>query len=140
MTKEFALDDERFRFLKGGKVNQKYFDELLERIKVIRASERMAYQKITDIFISTSIDYDKTSEEAYTFFKIVQNKLHYAITGHTAAELIFEKVDASKTNMGLITWKEAPDGMIYINNEIYSFFLFYIKMIDIKNDFEYNKL
>ena len=111
MTKGFALDDDRF--LKGGKVNQKYFDELLERIKVIRTSERMAYQKITDIFISTSIDYDKNSEEAYTFFKIVQNKLHYAITGHTAAELIFERVDASKINMGLTTWKEAPDGMIY---------------------------
>lgn len=111
MIKGFALDDDRF--LKGGKVNQKYFDELLERIKVIRTSERMAYQKITDIFITTSIDYDKNAEEAYTFFKIVQNKLHYAITGHTAAELIYERVDAEKTNMGLTTWKEAPDGMIY---------------------------
>lgn len=111
MIKGFALDDDRF--LTGGKVNQKYFDELLERIKVIRTSERMAYQKITDIFMTTSIDYDKNSEEAYTFFKIVQNKLHYAITGHTAAELIYERVDAEKTNMGLTTWKEAPDGMIY---------------------------
>lgn len=111
MTKGFALDDERF--LKGGKVNQKYFDELLERIKVIRTSERMAYQKITDIFMITSIDYDKNSEEAYTFFKIVQNKLHYAITGHTAAELIYERVDSKKLNMGLTTWKGAPDGMIY---------------------------
>lgn len=111
MTKGFALDDDRF--LKGGKVNQKYFDELLERIKVIRTSERMAYQKITDIFMTTSIDYDKNSEEAYMFFKIVQNKLHYAITGHTAAELIFERANAEKTNMGLTTWKEAPDGMIY---------------------------
>ncbi|MCI8486517.1 MAG: cell filamentation protein Fic [Clostridia bacterium] len=111
MIKGFALDDDRF--LKGGKVNQKYFDELLERIKVIRTSERMAYQKITDIFMTTSIDYDKNSEEAYTFFKIVQNKLHYAITGHTAAELIYERVDSEKINMGLTTWKEAPDGMIY---------------------------
>ena len=111
MTKGFALDDDRF--LKGGKVNQKYFDELLERIKVIRTSERMAYQKITDLFMTTSIDYDKNSEEAYTFFKIVQNKLHYAITGHTAAELIYERANAEKTNMGLTTWKEAPDGMIY---------------------------
>ena len=111
MTKGFALDDDRF--LKGGKINQKYFDELLERIKVIRTSERMAYQKITDIFMTTSIDYDKNSEEAYTFFKIVQNKLHYAITGHTAAELIFERANSEKTNMGLTTWKEAPDGMIY---------------------------
>ena len=83
MVKGFALDDDRF--LKGGKVNRQYFDELLERIKVIRTSERMAYQKITDLFIATSIDYDKKSEEAYTFFKIVQNKLHYAITGHTVA-------------------------------------------------------
>ena len=111
MTKGFALDDERF--LNGGRVNQKYFDELLERIKVIRTSERMAYQKITDIFMTTSIDYDKNSEEAYAFFKIVQNKLHYAITGHTAAELIYERVDSEKINMGLTTWKEAPDGMIY---------------------------
>ncbi len=111
MIKGFVLDDDRF--LKGGKVNQKYFDELLERIKVIRTSERMAYQKITDIFMTTSIDYDKDSEEAYTFFKIVQNKLHYAITGHTAAELIYERVDSEKINMGLTTWKDAPDGMIY---------------------------
>ena len=111
MVKGFALDDDRF--LKGGKVNRQYFDELLERIKVIRTSERMAYQKITDLFIATSIDYDKKSEEAYTFFKIVQNKLHYAITGHTAAELIYNRVNAEKENMGLTTWKEAPDGMIY---------------------------
>ena len=111
MVKGFALDDDRF--LKGGKVNRHYFDELLERIKVIRTSERMAYQKITDLFIATSIDYDKKSEEAYTFFKIVQNKLHYAITGHTAAELIYNRVNAEKENMGLTTWKEAPDGMIY---------------------------
>ena len=83
MTKGFALDDDRF--LKGNKVNQRCFDELQERIKSIRTSERMAYQKITDIFINSSIDYDKKSEEAYTFFKTVQNKLHYAITGHTAA-------------------------------------------------------
>ena len=111
MIKGFALDDNRF--LQGGKVNRQYFDELLERIKVIRTSERMSYQKITDLFIATSIDYDKKSEEAYTFFKIVQNKLHYAITGHTAAELIYHRVNAEKENMGLTTWKEAPDGMIY---------------------------
>lgn len=111
MIKGFALDDNRF--LKGDKTNKQYFDELLERIKVIRTSERMAYQKITDLFIATSIDYDKKSEEAYTFFKIVQNKLHYAITGHTAAELIYSRVNAEKENMGLTNWKEAPDGMIY---------------------------
>ena len=111
IIKGFVLDDDRF--LKGGKVNKQYFDELLERIKVIRTSERMAYQKITDIFIATSIDYDKKSEEAYTFFKTVQNKLHYAITCHTAAELIYERANAEKENMGLATWKEAPNGMIY---------------------------
>ena len=111
MIKGFALNEERF--LKGGKVNQKYFDELLEKIKVIRTSERMAYQKITDIFMTTSIDYDKNSEDAYKFFKIVQNKLHFSITGHTAAELIYERVDSEKINMGLTTWKEAPDGLIY---------------------------
>ena len=111
MIKGFALDDERF--LKGGKVNKQYFEDLLVRIKAIRASERMAYQKITDLFIATSIDYDKKSEEAYLFFKIVQNKLHYAITGHTAAELIYERANAEKENMGLTTWEEAPDGMIY---------------------------
>jgi len=111
IIKGFALDDDKF--LKGGRVNREYFDELLERIKVIRTSERMAYQKITDIFMNTSIDYDKNSEEAYIFFKIVQNKLHYAITGHTAAELIYERVDAEKINMGLTNWKEAPNGMIY---------------------------
>ena len=73
----------------------------------------MAYQKITDLFITTSIDYDKNSDEAYTFFKIVQNKLHYAITGRTAAELMYERVNSEKKHMGLTTWKSAPDGMIY---------------------------
>ena len=111
MIKGFALDDDRF--LKGGKVNKQYFEDLLVRIKAIRASERMAYQKITDLFIATSIDYDKKSEEAYLFFKIVQNKLHYAITGHTAAELIYERANAEKENMGLTTWEEAPNGLIY---------------------------
>lgn len=111
IIKGFVLDDDRF--LKGGKVNKQYFDELLERIKVIRTSERMAYQKITDIFIATSIDYDKKSEEAYTFFKTIQNKLHFAITNHTAAELIYERANAEKENMGLTTWKEAQNGMIY---------------------------
>lgn len=111
IIKGFVLDDNRF--IKGGKVNGQYFSDLLERIKTIRASERMAYQKITDLFIATSIDYDKKSEEAYLFFKIVQNKLHYAITGHTAAELIYERANADKDYMGLTTWEEAPDGMIY---------------------------
>lgn len=111
MVKGFALNDDRF--INGNKFDTRYFDELLERIKTIRTSERMSYQKITDIFIDTSIDYDKKSEEAYTFFKIVQNKLHYAITGKTAAELIYERVDSDKLHIGLTTWKNSPDGLIY---------------------------
>jgi len=111
MIKGFALDDDRF--LKGGKVNAQYFDELLERIKVIRTSERMAYQKITDLFIATAVDYNANSEEAYTFFKIVQNKLHYAISGHTAAELIYNRANSNKEHMGLTNWKNSPNGLIY---------------------------
>ncbi len=99
MTKGFALNDERF--IRGNKYDAKYFDELLERIKTIRSSERMAYQKITDLFIATSTDYNPKSEEAYAFFKIVQNKLHYAISGHTAAELIYSRADSNKEHMGL---------------------------------------
>ena len=111
MIKGFTLNDERF--IKGNKFDTRYFDELLERIKTIRVSERMAYQKIMDLFIATSVDYNKNSEEAYTFFKIVQNKLHYAITGKTAAELIFERADSKKNNMGLTSWKNSPEGLIY---------------------------
>lgn len=111
MIKGFALNDDRF--INGNKFDTRYFDELLERIKTIRVSERMSYQKIMDLFIATAIDYNKDSEEAYTFFKIVQNKLHYAITGKTAAELIFERVDSKKTHMGLTSWKNSPDGLIY---------------------------
>lgn len=97
MIKGFALNDKRF--IRGNKYDAKYFDELLERIKTIRVSERMSYQKITDLFIATSTDYNPKSEEAYTFFKIVQNKLHYAISGHTAAEVIFSRADSNKVNM-----------------------------------------
>ena len=111
ITKGFVLNDERF--IKGNKYDAKYFDELLERIKVIRVSERMSYQKITDLFIATSTDYNPKSEEAYTFFKIVQNKLHYAISGHTAAELIYSRANSTKDNMGLTSWKNSPDGLIY---------------------------
>ena len=111
MTKGFALNDERF--IKGNKYDSKYFDELLERIKTIRVSKRMAYQKITDLFIATSTDYNPKSEEAYTFFKIVQNKLHYAISGHTAAELIYSRANSEKEHMGLTSWKNSPDGLIY---------------------------
>ena len=102
MIKGFALNDERF--IRGNKYDAKYFDELLERIKTIRVSERMSYQKITDLFIATSADYNPKSEEAYTFFKIIQNKLHYAISGHTAAELIYNRVNANKKHMGLTNW------------------------------------
>ena len=111
MVKGFALNDDRF--INGNKFDARYFDELLERIKTIRVSERMSYQKIMDLLIATAIDYNKDSEEAYTFFKIVQNKLHFAITGKTAAELIFERVDANKEHMGLTSWKNSPDGLIY---------------------------
>ena len=111
MTKGFALNDERF--INGNKYDAKYFDELLERIKTIRVSERMAYQKITDLFIATATDYNPKLEEAYTFFKIVQNKLHYAISGHTAAELIYSRANSDKEHMGLTNWKNSPDGLIY---------------------------
>ena len=111
MVKGFALNDDRF--INGNRFDKRYFDELLERIKTIRVSERMSYQKIMDLFIATAVDYNKDSEEAYTFFKIVQNKLHFAITGKTAAELIFERVDANKEYMGLTSWKNSPDGLIY---------------------------
>ena len=111
MTKGFALNDERF--IRGNKYDAKYFDELLERIKTIRVSERMSYQKITDLFIATSTDYNPKSEEAYAFFKIVQNKLHFAISGHTAAELIYSRADSNKEHMGLTSWKNSPDGLIY---------------------------
>ena len=111
IIKGFALNDERF--IRGNKYDAKYFDELLERIKTIRVSERMSYQKITDLFIATSADYNPKSEEAYTFFKIVQNKLHYAISGHTAAELIYNRANANKKHMGLTNWKNSPDGLIY---------------------------
>ena len=111
IIKGFAINDERF--IKGNKYDSKYFDELLERIKTIRVSERMSYQKITDLFIATAVDYNPKSEDAYTFFKIVQNKLHYAISGHTAAELIYNRANSKKEHMGLTNWKNSPDGLIY---------------------------
>lgn len=101
MIKGFALDDNRF--MKGNKVNEKYFEELLERIKLIRTSERMFYQKITDIFAECSVDYSGNSEEAINFYKTIQNKFHYAITGMTAAEIIYNGVDSNKEHMGLTT-------------------------------------
>ena len=110
IIKGYKLDKERLK--NGPKFGKDYFKDLLAEIKEIRTSEYRVYRQILDIFEATSVDYDKTSEEAYTFFKIVQNKLHYAITGKTAAELIFERVDSEKDNMGLTTWKKAPDGKI----------------------------
>ena len=106
----FALNDDRF--MKARKADEKYFERLLERIKLIRTSERMFYQKITDIFAECSIDYKKDSNEAKTFYKTIQNKFHYAITGKTSAEIVYNRVDANKDNMGLTTWEKSPDGKI----------------------------
>lgn len=110
IIKGFVLDDERLK--QGKKFGKDYFDELLERIRSIRASERRFYQKITDIYAEASIDYDPKSPITQKFYKTVQNKLHWAITGHTAAELIAQRVDATKPNMGLQSWKAAPHGKI----------------------------
>ena len=109
IIKGFVLDDER---LKQGKLfGRDYFDELLERIREIRASERRFYQKITDIY-ALSADYDKHAPITQEFFATVQNKMHWAITGKTAAEIIYESADAEKMHMGLTSWKQAPDGKI----------------------------
>lgn len=96
----------------GPKFGKDYFDELLVKIKEIRASERRFYQKITDIYKECSFDYDKNSETTQEFYKNIQNKLHFAITGMTAPEIIYNRVDSKKENMGLTTWKNAPDGKI----------------------------
>ncbi len=110
IIKGFVLDDTR---LKQGKAFGKdYFNELLERIREIRASERRFYQKITDIYAQCSIDYDPKADITQTFYKTVQNKLHWAITGHTAAEIIAQRASAAQPNMGLTTWKNAPKGKI----------------------------
>lgn len=111
IVKGFVLDDERLKLNK--RFGKDYFDELLERIREIRASERRFYLKITDIYEQCSIDYDKQAETTQTFFKTVQNKLHWAVTGKTAAELIAERVDAEKPSMGLTTWRNAPKGKIH---------------------------
>ena len=109
IIKGFVLDDERLK--QGKNFGKDYFDELLERIREIRASERRFYQKITDIY-SLSVDYNKDSETTKEFFALVQNKLHWAITGKTVAEIIYTEVDAKKLFMGLKTWKHAPHGKI----------------------------
>ena len=109
--KGFAMDDERLKN-DGTLLGKKYFEEQLQRIREIRLSERKFYQKITDIY-ATSIDYDPKSSATQRFFATVQNKLHWAIHGHTAAEVIYERANAKKPHMGLTTWKDAPKGKIY---------------------------
>lgn len=108
--KGWAIDDERLKN-GGSRLTVEYFDRLLEQIREIRLSERRFYQKITDIY-ATSLDYDRTSKTTKQFFAKVQNKMHYAVHGHTAAELIYERADANKPHMGLTTWEAAPDGKI----------------------------
>ena len=109
--KGFAMDDERLKN-DGTLLGKKYFEEQLQRIREIRLSERKFYQKITDIY-ATSIDYDPKASATQRFFATVQNKLHWAIHKHTAAEVIYERANAEKTHMGLTTWKDAPEGKIY---------------------------
>ena len=111
MTKGFVLDDDR---LKQGKdaFGKDYFRELLERVRSIRASERRIWQQVTDIFAECSIDYDRNSPVTKDFYAMVQNKFHYAITGQTAAEIVYNKADHTKEHMGLTTWKNAPEGRV----------------------------
>lgn len=111
MIKGFAMDDDR---LKMGKTlfGKDYFRELLERVRSIRASERRIWQQVTDIYAECSIDYDRTAPTTKDFYAMVQNKFHYAITGQTGAEIVYSRADHTKENMGLSTWKNAPDGRI----------------------------
>jgi len=111
IIKGFVLDDNR---LKQGQAlfGKDYFRELLQRVRSIRASERRIYQQITDIFAECSIDYDKNSQTTKLFFATIQNKFHFAISGNTAAEIIYEKANRDQENMGLTTWKNAPDGRV----------------------------
>lgn len=110
IKKGFVLNDDLLK--NGKKFGKDYFDELLERIREIRSSERRSYQKITDIYQTVSADYDKNSEETKLFYKMIQNKLHYAITGNTAAEIIYDRADSEKPYMGLTTWKGSPNDKI----------------------------
>ena len=114
IVKGFVIDDER---LKGkNPFGADYFEELLERIREIRTSERRYYQKITDIYAECSSDYDPKSEITRTFYKTVQNMMHYAVTHQTAAEIVYDRADAEKPHMGLMTWKNAPDGRVIKND------------------------
>lgn len=111
MIKGFVMDDERLKLAKTT-FGKDYFRELLERVRSIRASERRIWQQVTDIFAECSIDYTKDSEITQRFYAMVQNKFHFAITGKTAAEIVYELADHTKEHMGLTTWKNAPDGRI----------------------------
>ncbi len=111
MTKGFVLDDERLKTAEN-LFGKDYFKELLERIRSIRTSERRIWQQVTDIFAECSIDYDKNSEITQKFYAMIQNKFHYAITGNTAAEIVYNNANHTKENMGLTTWKHSPNGRI----------------------------
>jgi hypothetical protein len=116
IIKGFAMDDDR---LKNGRYfGEDYFQELLERVRSIRASERRIYQQITDIFAECSFDYDKNAQITKDFYATVQNKFHFAITGKTAAEIIYENADVKKPNMGLTSWKHSPDGRVLKSDTI----------------------
>lgn len=128
IIKGFAIDDDLLK--NGTRLGKDYFDELLERIRSIRASERRIYLKITDIFSECSIDYDSNSEITKTFFATVQNKFHYAITGKTGAEIVYNKANKNKENMGLTVWKNSPKGRILKSDTIIA--KNYLKEKDIK--------
>lgn len=110
IIKGYVLDDERLK--QGKHFGKDYFDDLLERIREIRTSERRYYQKITDIYAECSADYDAKAESTKLFYKMVQNMMHLAVTNHTAAEIVYERADAEMPHMGLTTWKKAPDGRV----------------------------
>ena len=116
IIKGYALDDERLK--QGKHFGKDYFDDLLERIREIRTSERRYYQKITDIYAECSADYDPKSEDTKLFFKMVQNMMHLAVTHHTAAEIIYQRADSEQPYMGLTTWKKAPDGRVQKSDTI----------------------
>lgn len=116
IVKGFVLDDERLK--QGKHFGKDYFDDLLERIREIRASERRYYQKITDVYAECSADYDPKAETTQLFFKMVQNMMHLAVTHQTAAEIIYSRADAEMPHMGLTTWKNAPDGRVQKSDTI----------------------
>jgi hypothetical protein len=116
IIKGFAMNDERMK--NGRYFGKDYFKELLERVRSIRTSERRIYQQITDIFAECSIDYDKNSEVTKDFYATVQNKFHFAITGQTSAEIIYQKADKTKPFMGLQTWKNSPDGRVLKSDSV----------------------